>query len=405
MSWKMAYLHTASMPTPHHNPRQPAAHLLCCLSLALLTTAAEAAAVTEWRDGGFESFTRGPSAVSLARDGWEVQKTGRAAIQPKLEVTGIEDAAQAHSGKRCVALSIPADTVGFEFVTIGQRVSLTADSDYEASVWVRWPDGPERAPPEASATSGHRSAIVSFWARHRDGTGDFAGRDEWLFDNQWHQLTFRFRATDPKQPTLVYVSLLPNQKPSATTVLVDDFELQASPATPSTDARGARVNDPDFSAQKPGAISPPWYFANIGGSGIRGEMTAENDGHLFRMSMDRKTTNYESAQLWQHLDLLPGARYHIAARLRWDNYTAEAPAPIVNYGIYHEPTRTWYGPVDQVLEKTGDWREYRFTHIPPMAGPWKIYIQLNGWGNFGNGVTVSLDELTCDAAPLPPAAD
>jgi hypothetical protein len=52
--------------------------------------------------------------------------------------------------------------------------------------------------------------------------------------------------------------------------------------------------------------------------------------------------------------------------------------------------------VGQLLEKTADWKEYRFTHIPPLAGPWKLYIQLNGWGNFGNAVAISLSELSCD---------
>jgi hypothetical protein len=281
-------------------------------------------------------------------------------------------------------------------------------------VWVRWPDGPDTAPANASATSGHRSAIVSFWARHRDGNGDFAGRDEWLFDNQWHRLTFRFRATEPDLPTLIYVSLLPNQKPAATTVLVDDFELSESDGKAEAETRkGSLALDADFSAQKAGAASPPWYFANIGGKGIRGEMVTE--GRLpsrpvivpdalpaagkpplhFRMAMDRGTSNYESAQLWQHIALREGARYEVSCRMRWDNFAPVAPAPIVNYGIYHEATRTWYGPVDQVLEKTGEWRTYRFAHVPPFPGAWKLYVQLNGWGNFANGVTVSFDDFVC----------
>jgi hypothetical protein len=368
-----------------------------------------------WRDPGFEAVSAGRlAATGREPAGWEIQQTGRPAVQERLRVECVKDAGRAHTGAKCVALSIPADTVGFEFVTIGQRVKLDASPDYEASVWVRWPGGPDAAPANASATSGHRSAIVSFWARHRDGAGDFAGRDEWLFDNRWHRLTFRFRATDPQEKTLLYVSLLPNQKPADTTVLVDDFELQATPAKAVSDERGPRVRDADFSAQKPGAVAPPWYFANIGGTGIRGEIVAEGrlssrpaivpdappaDGKPplhFRIAMDRDTTNFESAQLWQHVDLRPGARYTIRARLRWDNFAPDAPAPIVNYGIYHEPTRTWYGPVDQVLEKTAGWREYRFTHIPPAPGPWKLYLQLNGWGNFGRRVTASVDELACE---------
>ena len=65
----------------------------------------------------------------------------------------------------------------------------------------------------------------------------------------------------------------------------------------------------------------------------------------------------------------------------------DVDAPIINYGIYHDKSntakrhRTWYGPVDQVLKKTGEWQTYRFTHTPTESGPWKLYVQVNGWGN------------------------
>ncbi len=87
--------------------------------------------------------------------------------------------------------------------------------------------------------------------------------------------------------------------------------------------------------------------------------------------------------------------------MRWDNFAKDVDAPIINYGIYHDKSnttkrdRTWYGPVDQVLKKTGDWQMYRFTHTPTESGPWKLYVQVNGWGNFGNGVTVSIDDIRC----------
>ena len=81
--------------------------------------------------------------------------------------------------------------------------------------------------------------------------------------------------------------------------------------------------------------------------------------------------------------------------MRWDNYTPDAPAPIVNYGIFHEGSRTWYGPVDQVLERNGQWNTYRFAHIPPVSGRWKLYVQLNGWGNFALALAVFLDDVTC----------
>ncbi len=78
--------------------------------------------------------------------------------------------------------------------------------------------------------------------------------------------------------------------------------------------------------------------------------------------------------------------------------TAQDKDPIVNYGVYHEASRTWYGPVDQVLEKNAEWGTYRFAHIPPLAGRWKLYVQLNGWGNFGRAVTAPLDDFTCTPA-------
>lgn len=367
-----------------------------CASAAHVRGAADTAA--RWHDPGFEQLVPGAIAgTGRVDDGWEIQKAGREVIRPRLRAEVLGEAARAKSGAHCLALSIPQDTVGFEFVTVGQRVRLAAGKEYEANVWARWPEGPDAAPENSSATSERRSAIVSFWARHRDGTGHFVGRDEWLFDNRWQKLTFRFRATDPEQSTLVYVSLLPNQKPAATTVLLDDFELRELPDEPmeTEDRTGSLAIDADFSAQKTGAVSPPWYFANMGGLGIRGEIVAEDSGNCFRLAMNRDTSNFESAQLRQHVALREGARYEVRCRIRWDNFAPDAPAPIVNYGIFHEPTRTWYGPVDQVLDKTSDWREYRFTHIPPFPGPWKLYVQLNGWGNFGRGVTISVDDFQC----------
>lgn len=351
------------------------------------------------RDSSFEGLRPGALTTTGPGEGWEIQRHGREVIQERLQVKCLDLAGKAKSGKQCLSLSIPKDTICFEFVTVGQRLLLAAGREYEASVWVRWGDGPDRAPTGAGPTSGHPSAIVSFWARHRDGAGDFAGRDDWLFDGRWTRLAFRLRATDPHQRTLVYVSLLPNQKPVDTTVLVDDFELRVldEPAEKESRVDGI-VRDFGFSAQRPGAISDPWAFANMGGTGIAGSVIADGDPRFVRMAMGKGTTNFESAQLWQHLDLRKGVRYEFSARLRWDNFSPEAPAPIVNYGIFHEASRTWYGPVDQVLEKTGDWKTYKFIHIPPYGGAWKLYVQVNGWGNFGNGVTISVDDITCSPA-------
>lgn len=181
-------------------------------------------------DPGFEALPAGALVPTGTHDGWEVQRTGRDVIRDQLRAICVNDAVRAKSGNRCLELSIPGDTVGFEFVTAGQRLRLKPDAAYEASLWVRWPDGPDEPPAGASSVSGHRP-------------------------------------------------------------------------------------------------------------------------------------------------------------------------PIVNYGIFHEASRTWYGPVDQILEKTGDWTTYRFVHTPAFSGRWKVYVQLNGWGNFGKGVKVSLADFTC--VPLP----
>ncbi len=371
--------------------------LLLLLAGRSLGQAADAGEIL--RDPGFEAVPAGllPSP-GPGRD-WEVQRHGRAVIQDRLVVACVEGPETAKSGRKSLSLSIPKDTVGFEFVTVGQRHRIPAALEVEASVWVRWTGGPAAPPPGANATSGHPSAIVSFWARHRDGTGDFAGRDEWLFDGRWTRLSFRLRATDPGEATLVYVSLLPNQKPADTTVLVDDFSLRTIDEPGEAELReGELVKDAGFEGQKTGTVSPPWSYAGIGGTGIPGLIVGDAGARHVRMSMGRNTTNFESAQLWQPLDLREGVRYEIRAKIRWDDQAAGTPAPIVNYGIYHEASRTWYGPVDQVLEKTPDWRTYRFAHVPPYGGPWKLYVQLNGWGNFGNGVTVSVDDVGCRPA-------
>jgi hypothetical protein len=354
-----------------------------------------------FRDPGFEGPAPGPLQSGRPEAGWEVHRTGRESIQGDLRVYCVDAPGAARSGEQCVSLSIPAHTEGFEFVTIGQRLVPESDRLYEATAWVRWPDGPDAAPPDAGTISGHPSAIVSFWARHRNNTGEFAGRDVWLFDRRWTRLSFRFRATAPGEPALVYVSLLPNQTPVATTVLVDDFDVIEVRDVPGRIVQQARnrVQDSGFDGQQAGLLSPPWHFASMGGTGVSCRVVAEGEERFVSLSMAPGTSNYESGQIWQHLVLEEGVRYEIACRIRWESFAADLPPPIVNYGIYHEPTNTWYGPVDQALEASSEWVTYRFVHVPPADGPWKLYVQLNGWGNFGNAAGISVDDVSCIASP------
>ena len=355
-------------------------------------------------DPGFERVPSGALNSAPAGGGWEVQRVGREAIQRELRIDCVADRTRSRGGDQLISVSLPRDTIGFEFVTVGQRVRLAAGFAYEASVWVRWPDGPVTKPVGATATSGHPSAIVSFWARHGDNTAEFAGRDEWLFDREWHRLSFRFLAHDPLRPTFVYVSLLPNQAPAATTVVLDDFELHEMRSVPERDERGRNlVLDGEFRAQgsatiPAGAIvAPPWHFSQLGGgTGITARLVPSDESHFLTLAMPAATSNFQSAQLWQHIDLRTGVRYEVSCRLRWDNFSTATQPPIVNLGIYHEESRTWYGPVDQVLHTSGEWSTYRFTHVPAFSGRWKLYVQLNGWGNFGRAVTVSFDDFSCN---------
>jgi len=158
------------------------------------------------------------------------------------------------------------------------------------------------------------------------------------------------------------------------------------------------MQDSSFEAQQAGKIVLPWRFAGRGGTNVTASVGRTDGKPCVTLKLAKGTSNFESGQLWQQLDLRRGVRYEISCRMRWDSYIPDAPAPIVNYGIYHEASRTWYGPVDQVLERTAGWNTYRFAHIPPFAGPWKLYVQLNGWGNFGRAVAVSLEDITCTPA-------
>ncbi|MGA0853212.1 MAG: carbohydrate binding domain-containing protein, partial [Luteolibacter sp.] len=216
-------------------------------------------------------------------------------------------------------------------------------------------------------------------------------------DRKWKKLELCFRATDPAHQSLIYISLLPNQTPRATSILIDDFTLKTAPVeAPRPEDAKQRVENGSFSNLEIGSTpAGAWSYSNMGGSSISGKISGQAQDPHFRMTMNKNTSNYESAQLYQILNLEKGARYEIECRMRWDSYKDGTSTPIVNYGMYHEDSNTWYGPVDQYLLNSKNWETYQFSHIPPFAGKWKLYVQLNGWGNFGNELSVSFDEFSC----------
>ncbi len=349
-------------------------------------------------DGGVERMRPGPLEEGILPGGWEAHRVGRAQALDRLQVECVRDATMARSGSQFIRLAIPAYTVGFEYVTVGQRVPIVSGRAYTAGVWVRWPDGPPRAPRGADRTSGHRSAIVSFWARNRDGTGTFAGRDVWLFDNRWKHLTFTFCASEPDDRVFLYVSLLPNQRPSSTVVIMDDLSVSWVPLRVPRHYRvGELAADTGFSGQHGPTVQEPWSFSSLGGSGIRHSAGDDSDNRVVRMSMAAKASGLNSAQVWQFVRLVRGLRYRVSCRIRWDNFDGTGAQALANFGVYDEASDTWYGPIDVTLEPTAEWRQYAFTLVAPRSGKWKIYVALNGWGNAGRALDISVDDVSCRA--------
>jgi hypothetical protein len=254
-------------------------------------------------------------------------------------------------------------------------------------------------------SEGRTAAIVSFWVRHRDGDGAFAGKDVWLYDSRWTKLTFRFCADEPETRSLLYVSLLPNQKPIATTVLVDDLDLREERVSAAEAASDRELmEDGGFEGQQGARLGAPWAFVPMGPGAITHEVVRE-DGAFVRLSMPAATSNFGSAQVTQHARVRRGVRYEVSCRLRWDSYREGCPDAIVNLGVYDGASGTWYGPIDYTLPRSGAWHTARFAYTAPVNGTVRLYIQLNGWGNAGRALTLSADDVSFrEAAPARPVS-
>jgi len=103
----------------------------------------------------------------------------------------------------------------------------------------------------------------------------------------------RERETDPDQRTLVYVSLLPNQEPADTKVLLDDFELAVVDAPAESESRsGNIVEDSGFDAQRTGGIISPWTFLNRAGTNISVEVGGTDAERCVTLQMSKGTSNF-----------------------------------------------------------------------------------------------------------------
>lgn len=360
--------------------------LKLCVALLLLSPAA--AATSLLADAGFEDGSLG--AMSDANSAWEVQRDGASTAGFLIDRIAGTGPRAPRAGSRCCLMSLPLGAVpsAFDHVTIGQRLTLQANVIYEASAWVKW----------VNTDNGNDSAIISFWARHQaDKT--FAGKDVWLRNGDWKQLTYRFLAVRPEQPVFVYLSLLPHQIPRRTDILVDEFTLTAvETVTPQALTPGELLTDGGFEAQTVGQAPSGAWALHRGGPGLSATVQDQGGSKVVRLGIPADTDNFTEVRLEQYVTLRKGAQYDISCRMRWNNFPGGGKTGIANWMLYHAGSDTWYGPIDHVLRHS-DWHDVPFIHGAPYSGSYKLYVQVFGWGNFGQAMDLSYDDFTVKPRP------
>lgn len=334
-----------------------------------------------WNDPGFEDGLNG--AMYSGNCYWDIQRTG---IETgEFLIKRVEDKEGSHSGNKFCYMSLPksASAEHVDHITIGQTIYMEANKIYEASVWVKW----------VNTRNGSESACISFWAQHQ-GDKTFAGKDVWIRNGDWTKLTFRFQAVLPKQPVMIYLSLLQHQTPVTTDIKVDDFNVTEIETSYGTDTRsGELISDGTFSRQRIGQNpGNPWTFHTP----VK-ELTALIDScgknRYVRLQIPASTSNYEAVKLGQVVKLRKGVLYDVNARIKWTNYTGGDETGTVNCGIYHKPSNTWWGPVDYKVSD-GEWHNVSFIHGACYSGDYELYVQVFGWGNFGNPMDISFDDFS-----------
>ncbi len=332
-------------------------------------------------DSGFESGADG--RMTTANSNWEVQRTGNNTTE--FVVDRIENSSLSDDGSRHCLLSLPenANPAAFDHITIGQRLTLRPGIIYEASARVQW----------ANPNNGNASAIVSFWAQHQaDKT--FAGKDVWIRNGAWTTITYRFMAVEPDQPIFVYLSLLPHQIPKKTDLRVDNFTLKEVENAVDNESRsGNLITDGQFNAQTVGGNpGGAWEFYSPN-EALTGKVESNAGNKYVRLKIPANTNNFSAVKLMQQVTLTKGARYAASTDIKWNNYSGPGDSGIVNYIIYHEQSNTWWGPIDHVVEE-GGWQTVPFTHGAPFDGTYQFFVQVFGWGNFGDAMDISFDNFS-----------
>jgi hypothetical protein len=88
-----------------------------------------------------------------------------------------------------------------------------------------------------------------------------------------------------------------------------------------------------------------------------------------------------------------GTRYRVSVKAR-RNSAANRTA-IVNFRMRSVETGIWYGTVDLLLAADNGWHQYSYNVGIPATGNYTVSVQLNGWGNYGQVLDVTFDDLSC----------
>jgi hypothetical protein len=362
----------------------------CCCLITLLfffsSLVASAERISLFRDSGFNRGKLG--AMTSHNSEWEVQRNGANTAQFVVTRVSLPTASNRDNRAAKMVLPLSANPRAFDSVTIGQRLRLEQGIVYEAKARVRWINTQNRA----------RSAIISFWTQHQ-ADKSFAGKDVWLRDGEWQDISYRFTATNPQAESLVYLSLLPNQIPARTEILVDRFrvqpveEMQEVPDFKNNPTSKNLISDADFSQSEAG-VRPglPWQLSN-GGNGTLGRIEELGRNKYCRLFLPAGTNNFTAVKIGQSVNLTKGSMYSIGADFNWNNKRASSDTAIVNFMVYHAQSGTWWGPIDHILTE-GGWHRKTFRHGAPYAGEYELYVQAFGWGNFGEPLDVSVDNFS-----------
>jgi hypothetical protein len=338
-------------------------------------------------DPGFEGV---PIGALPRRTGQFVVRRSTSG-QVSTKVNGVSTtAATAKYGKKQVLLSIPET---FRKISDGASIGVALSNlnklnvVYEASVDVKWTN-----------PQGGKTAIVSFWVRHNAGSAlrTFSGVDTWITTGDWTSIKFRFMVPQANLPSTLRVTIFPNQTPRLTSIRVDNFKLRevCQLGSSSATSNPELVANGDFEGLALGGVGAPYTILSSASSFVQATVVHEGAANqALRMVLPQGSTNYDYKQVGQAVTLQMGIRYRVSVKARRNS--AASRTAIVNFRMRSVETGIWYGTVDLLLAADNDWHSYSYDVGIPATGNYTVSVQLNGWGNYGQVLDVTFDDLSC----------